>query len=229
MNTHSTQNTYTALVAGGTGLVGGILIEKLAENPLYEKVYVLSRRALSYESKKIQVFVVDYEQMEEGMKECPSATHYFCCLGSHAASKEVLHKVDYIYPLLFAERAKKDPHCKHFSIITSMGASARSNIPYMRVKGQVEKALEHLEMNSLHILRPSLILGERKKKRFWEEIFKGVIKVISFFCIGTHGGCMSIQALDIAQGMIKIVQSDASGVHRYSSIAIKKLSRAYHS
>ena len=228
MHMQSTQNTYTALVAGGTGLVGGILIEKLVENPLYESIYVISRRSLSYESKKIQVFVVDYEQMEDGLKACPQATHYFCCLGSHAASKEVLHKVDYIYPLLLAERSKKDSQCKHFSIITSMGASSRSSIPYMRVKGQIEMALEKLEIDALHIFRPSFILGERKKKRFLEEMLKGIIKVIDFFSIGIHSEFMSIQALDIAQGMIKIAQTNTSGVHRYSSGAIKKLSRTYH-
>ena len=60
-------------------------------------------------------------------------------------------------------------------------------------------------------MRPSLLLGNRIKKRFGEEIGKIFIKVFSPFLIGKFKKYQGVQASDVAIRMIKIADQPAPG------------------
>ena len=55
-------------------------------------------------------------------------------------------------------------------VISSMGANAGSRVFYSRTKGEMEEALSSVGFRSLHIFRPSLILGDRGEKRVGEQL-----------------------------------------------------------
>ncbi|MDQ7860955.1 hypothetical protein RCO48_07795 [Peribacillus frigoritolerans] len=57
---------------------------------------------------------------------------------------------------------QRHPMLKKILVITAMGANSKSKFFYSRVKGDVEGTLQHLALNTVHIFRPSLLLGERK-------------------------------------------------------------------
>ena len=55
----------------------------------------------------------------------------------------------------------KEEGCRKMILISSMGANSKSNIFYISVKGLLEEALEEIEFEEFHILRPSILLGKR--------------------------------------------------------------------
>ena len=71
---------------------------------------------------------------------------------------------------LTAAAIAKDCGVKHFLVVSAQGANSKSWIPYNRAKGLLEEGLEILQFPSLTIARPSLLLGKRKEKRFFEAL-----------------------------------------------------------
>ena len=54
-----------ALVAGATGLVGGLLLNTLLDAPDYTRVYALTRRPFGKEHPKLANRVVIFERMAD--------------------------------------------------------------------------------------------------------------------------------------------------------------------
>ena len=53
-------------------------------------------------------------------------------------------------------------------VVSALGANAASKNFYLRVKGEMEKALEGLRFRALDIMEPSLLLGARRELRVLE-------------------------------------------------------------
>jgi uncharacterized protein YbjT (DUF2867 family) len=70
---------------------------------------------------------------------------------------------------------------KHFCVVSAMGASMASSVFYNRVKGQMENDLRNLKFEQLHIMRPSLLLGNRQERRPFESFAIKWAPVFSFF------------------------------------------------
>ncbi|MEI7525640.1 MAG: hypothetical protein WCJ95_14970 [Mariniphaga sp.] len=61
-----------------------------------------------------------------------------------------------------------------------MGADPNSLAFYSRVKGMTEEMLKSLGFNQLVIVRPSLLLGNRKETRIAETISGYIMKALNF-------------------------------------------------
>ena len=217
----------TAVIAGATGLVGKELLDYLIENDYYEKIQIISRRALSYENPKIEVVVVNYNQLSN-YREKISGNHYYCCLGTTlkaAGSKYNFYRIDYLYGYRLAKIAEADSTCSQFALLTSVGANATSSVFYSRVKGRVEKDVSKLKIPGIHILRPSILLGKRKNRRLYEELGKIFSTIIKFFFIGDHTKFIAIEASRVAQAMFYVAKSEETGIHTYSPYKINKISK----
>ena len=97
-----------------------------------------------------------------------------CCLGTtlkQAGSKPAQEKIDLRLPLTLAALAKRQG-VKHFLCISAMGANSHSPFFYNRLKGQLEEGLTMMGFESLTLVRPSLLLGKHKDKRFGEELMQ---------------------------------------------------------
>ena len=66
-----------------------------------------------------------------------------------------------------------------FIYVSSLGANSNSSGLYLKYKGQVEEELNNLNFPKLAILRPSILLGERKENRVGEKIGVFVIQMLS--------------------------------------------------
>ena len=103
----------------------------------------------------------------------------FCCLGTTiqtAGSKKAFCFVDFELPLRFAQWAEKTG-AESFSIVTAMGANPSSRIFYNQVKGNIEEEVKKLNIPTVRIFRPSLILGPRKEFRIGEIIGLSLIHI----------------------------------------------------
>jgi uncharacterized protein YbjT (DUF2867 family) len=218
------QTKKTALVLGATGLIGKELVQILSENGHYQKVHVLVRRPIEVESKVCEVHIVDFDKLQQ-YHELFQVTDVFCCLGTTikvAKTKEAFRKVDYEYPIEAAKIAKENG-AEKFLIVSSMGADSKSLFFYSRVKGEVEETLANVNIPSLHIFRPSLLLGKREEFRLGEKLAEKASDVLNNIMIGPLRPYRGIQARKVAAAMAVMAQTNKNGHHVYRSHEIDSM------
>ena len=159
-----------AVIVGGTGLVGSLLIQELIRTDKCTKITSIGRRPVKSESVKVSnILINDLSEISKIELNIQKAI-FFCCLGStikQAGSKENFRKVDYNGTLAFADLAKK-LNASKFILVSAKGADPKSPFFYNKTKGEAERAITNLDLNSLTIFRPGLLLGDREEFRFFE-------------------------------------------------------------
>jgi uncharacterized protein YbjT (DUF2867 family) len=211
----------TALLIGATGLIGGQLLTKLLHSPYYSKVTVLTRRALEIRNTKLSEVIFDFDAPDASVVK---ADDIFCCLGStikKAGSREAFKKVDYEYPLRIAKLAKLNGATKYL-IVTTMGADAKSSIFYNRVKGDIEQALRDLSFPCLHILQPSLLLGDRQETRTGEKTGELLMTVFKPLMIGPLKKYRAIASEKVANAMVALAKNPEEGIFVHNSEELQK-------
>ena len=211
----------TALLIGATGLIGGQLLTKLLHSPFYSKVIVLTRRALDLRNTKLTEVIFDFDRPDASRI---MADDIFCCLGTtikKAGSRETFKKVDFEYPLKVAKLAKLNGANKYI-IVTAMGADPKSGIFYNRVKGEIESELKQLNFDSLHILQPSLLLGDRQESRTGEKIGEVLAAVFRPIMLGPLKKYRAIDSEKVANAMIAFAKLPEKGVFVHDSGELQK-------
>lgn len=217
----------TALIVGATGLVGRELLNVLLENDHYSKILIVGRSSPEVKDNRIEELLIDFDNLTD-YKDQISANDYYCCIGTTmelARSKEAFYRVDFTYTLELAKMAKEDSQFDQFHMVSSYGANSQSGLFYNAVKGQIEEALQELDLRALHIFQPSLLLGYRKNFRLWEELAKIVSGVLSFFIIGDRLKFWSIEGRDVAKSMFYVALSGETGVHVHKPLEMRRIAR----
>lgn len=216
----------SALLVGATGLVGTELLNVLLTESEYETVKVLTRRMSPLKHPKLEQIITDFDQLDQYQQHF-HVDDVYCCLGTTiktAGSQEAFTKVDYTYPLELAKLTKASG-AKNFFIITAMGADKHSKFFYNRVKGEVEEALKKLGFSTLHIFRPSLLLGKRKEFRFGERIGVLFSPALTLLLVGPLKKYKPIHARDVAMAMYQASTIPESGCFTHESSEIQNLSK----
>ena len=206
-----------ALVAGATGLVGGLLLNTLLEAPDYTRVYALTRRPFGREHPKLANRVVIFERMADQLKGLV-AQDAFCCIGTtiaEAGSQEAFRAADVDAVLLFA-RAARAAQATRFVVVSSVGANSQSKKFYLRTKGEMEEAVTDLGFTSVDILQPSLLLGPRKELRVLEITGRIFAPLINPLLTGTREAYRAVPAETVAKAMLGAARRGARGVYRYT-------------
>ncbi|NJN40929.1 MAG: NAD-dependent epimerase/dehydratase family protein [Flammeovirgaceae bacterium] len=205
----------TALVAGATGMIGQQLVNLLVNDGYYDVVKVMSRRPFDLQHTKIQNIITDLSDVS-GLKEQIKADHIFCCLGTtmrKAKTKENFYKVDFTFPVEIAKHTKS-LGASAFMLVSATGANKNSMFYYNRVKGDVEEALSLIGFSSLHIFRPSLLLGTREESRIGEDVGKVVYKILGFMF---PANVKAIDSLKVAKAMVHFAKQETTGVFFHDS------------
>ena len=216
-----------ALLAGASGLVGGYALDSLLDAPDFARVFAISRRPLGREHPRLANRIVQFEKLETQLKG--TACHVaFCCLGTtlkQAGGEKQFRQVDFDSTLAFA-RAARAAQAQRFVIVTSAGADARSKHFYLRVKGELEQALEGLGFPSLDILQPGPLLGWRRDIRPKELLVTALMPVLNPFLTGTRISYRGISARSVAAAMLGAARSGRRGVYRYTWPALQQLAES---
>ncbi|MGL1886600.1 MAG: NAD-dependent epimerase/dehydratase family protein [Reichenbachiella sp.] len=215
----------SALVVGATGLVGRALLDTLLKQDYYSKIVLVGRHSPGIKDNRLEEHIVDFDKLSD-YKDQISANHYYCCIGTtmdQAKSKDIFRRVDYTYPLELAQLAKEDPSCESFNVVSSYGASPHSGLFYNQVKGQMEEAIKELELETLHIYQPSLLLGYRPHFRLWEEMAKFASTVLSFFIIGSRLKFWAIKGEQVGDAMFYVATSGEKGLHIHKPLEMKSV------
>lgn len=168
------QPFFNALILGYTGAVGSVLLEELVKSDKVNSIVCLGRRPAPYDHHKIQFVQADLSNLVKHLDAFSGISRVYCCLGStmkQVGSKEAFKKVDYNM-VVDAANVAKQAGVTHFSLISAVGADAKSSFFYNQVKGEAEQALEAVGFERLSIYRPGLLLGDRQEVRVGERIAK---------------------------------------------------------
>lgn len=205
----------TALIAGCTGLIGNQLLQLLLADQYYEKVKAITRKPLELQNSKLENLVLDYDKLSERYTDL-KADDIFCCLGTTikiAKTKEAFRKVDYEYPRELA-RITKNQGATQYLIITALGADKNSGIFYNQVKGEVEEAIGHVDFRTVHILRPSLLLGDRTEQRAGEGAATRFFKILGFLIPAKY---KAIDSGKVARAMLSFAKQNDPGFYFHES------------
>jgi uncharacterized protein YbjT (DUF2867 family) len=213
----------TAVIAGASGLVGGCCLDALLRREIYERVIALVRRPLGKSHEKLA------ETQLEAVDELvlPPASDIFCALGTtmrKAGSKAAFRHIDYDYPRRLAERGAACGAAQ-FLLVSSVGADARSRNFYLRVKGETEHAIAGLPFRTVHIFRPSFLLGARVEPRRGEHIAGAVAEKAGFLLHGRLEKYRAISAEIVGRAMVAAALREERGVCVYEYGMIHWLSR----
>lgn len=218
----------TALLAGATGLIGGHCLRFLLDGGTYDSVIVLVRKETSLKHPKLRQVTVDFDNLEKYSAQI-NAADIFCCLGTtikKAGSQSNFKKVDFEYPMKVAQIALANG-AKQYLIVTAMGANRHSLIFYNRVKGEVEEALKKLSYPTLHIFRPSLLLGERNESRAGEKIGTIMFNLSAPLFIGPLRKYKAIEGKAVACAMVACAKRGEAGTFTHESDEIQKIYDRY--
>lgn len=213
----------TALVAGSTGLVGSELLKQLDNSARYSKIICLTRQQPPPATGKFVFLQVDFDHLEDYANGL-AADDIFCCLGTtmkKAGSKGAFRTVDYHYPVQLA-RLCKAQGARQFLMVSALGANSQSSVFYNQVKGETENAVTALGYRSVHLLRPSLLLGPRTEKRTGEDFAKLVFRLFGFLVPARYKG---IEASTVARAMVALAAREEAGIYFHESVDLQK----YHS
>lgn len=213
-----------AAIFGSTGLVGGFLLKRLLDDDGYARVAAPSRSPLRIQHPKLAASVIDFERLKESAPLF-AADDIFCCLGTTRAQSRGAsdyRRVDFDYPLE-AARLARQAGARRFFLVSSIGADARSAFKYLRVKGEIERALASLGFQAVKIFRPSLIVGERARPRLNERLTVAFYRAFPFLFTGRLRKARPIRAEDIAAAMHAVARRDVAGFEIFESDAIQSI------
>jgi len=210
-----------ALVIGATGATGKELVNLLLENNDYKAVSIFVRRATGKTHPKLTEHVVDFSNINS-FQEIITGDVLFSCLGTtlkDAGSKEKQWKIDYDIPADFVAAAKQN-NVKSVVLVSSYGASSKSNVYYSMMKGKLEDYLQELHFLQYIIFRPGPLIRENTD-RLGEKIS---VKVIKFFnAIGLFKNLKPITTAFLAEKLVKAPKTLPEGTTILELNSILKL------
>jgi uncharacterized protein YbjT (DUF2867 family) len=215
----------TATIIGATGLIGSHLLNELLDDPYFDTVRILIRRPLDLTHPKLEKKVIDFEDSDSVLVALSNSNVLFCSVGTTQrkvkGDKAAYRKIDFDIPVKLA-RFSKMTGCEKFILVSSVGAGSKSNNFYLRLKGEVEDVVKTVGLRSLHIMRPTFLIGERKEFRFGEMIGKPLMQIFSFAIPAKY---KAIHAKDVAKAMTAIAKGKNEGIFVYEHDQIKALGK----
>jgi uncharacterized protein YbjT (DUF2867 family) len=204
----------SALIAGATGLVGRSLLERLVGDARYTAIHVLGRRAPAVVSTKVRFIATDFGDLAAHAAHL-AVDDVFCCLGTTiraAGSQPAFERVDY-HMVVDLARAAHHAGARRFLVVSAVGASAHAAAFYSRVKGRMEKAVGAVPFEAVHVVRPSLLLGNRSERRPAERIGQFVAPWLSPLLQGPLAKYRAVPAAEVAEALVTLAHRPVTGVH----------------
>ena len=216
----------TALVIGSTGLIGSHLLNILLESNEYSKVIAFTKRDLGIKNSKLVQHIIDFDQPET-YSQLIVGDDFFCTIGTtikKAGSQKEFRKVDFEYPKQFASFALQN-NVTQFLIISSLGANASSSNFYLKTKGEIQEYLKATDFETVAVLQPSLLLGDRTEFRLAEKVGGFFMKVLSFVFFGNLKKYKPIEGKTVAKALFTIAQRSNVGFKIYESDMIQEIGK----
>ena len=216
----------TVAVIGSTGLVGSHIVDLLKKENACQKIRLLVRRPVEFSHPKLEIKLVNFEDYESLKLALAGCNVVFCAVGTTQdkvkGDQLQYRKVDYDIPVN-AARACLETGGSNFLLVSSVGADSNSKNFYLRLKGEVEEAVQKFPIKSISIFRPSMLLGNRKEFRLGERIGQSGMKLLAPLLRGKWRKYKAIEARDVAAAMIEAAKQNIEGCTIYEYDEMKRL------
>lgn len=208
-----------ALVLGSTGLVGGLLLQKILADDYFGEVTVWVRKDPGLTHPKLKVVVTDFKDLPE-----TGADVVFSCLGTtrkKTPDAALYHFIEVTIPVNTA-KLLLNKGLQQFHYISSLGTAVTSRGAYLQNKWAAESGLNALGIPALYLYRPSLIFGERKESRLLEDTFNALFSLFTPLLTGKLKKYRRISAETIAEALVRNAKSAVPGMHILESDKIQE-------
>jgi uncharacterized protein YbjT (DUF2867 family) len=160
---------FAAMILGGTGQVGGAVVEELLAIPACREVVMVTRKTIAARSRVRNVVLdtgaADFAERtaalaREVLSQGPVSAVSCVGVGSGSArwSEEELKRLELGVVGAFA-RGCHDAGITQFCLLSAVGSTAHSRIRYVRVMGMKEDTARSIGFTRLAIFRPGIIVG----------------------------------------------------------------------
>lgn len=209
-----------AVIIGATGATGNELLSLLLADAEITEVVALGRSELAIQHDKLSSIVVDFD-LPNQWGSFVAGDIAFSCLGttlSAAGSKDAQYAVDFGYQFAFAKAAITNK-VKSFLLISAAMADPKSLVFYSRMKGELEKVIQHLGFIRFVIFRPGL-LSRPGTNRLGEKVSESVLRFLNR--IGMFRSLSPLPVKDLAKLMLHYAKQQQQGVQIIESVQILK-------
>ena len=209
----------TAVIIGATGAVGKEILKEILDGDFYERIYVLGRNSILRlsEDGRLTKIVIDFENMRFDTSILDDVD-VFAALGTTikiAGSKENQRKIDVDYTVNFAKLC--EGKVRSFNVVSAIGANSKSKNFYNSLKGELEDKLKEMNLGTLRIFQPSLLISKREDKRFLEEIFMKVAPIFQFVLKGKTKKYSPIEASLLGKVIVRFAtENKEKGTYTYN-------------
>ena len=201
-----------AAVFGATGLIGSKLIEFLKKDVNFKKIHLVLRSPTEFKDENVKIHKIDLFKKSEILNSLNTSKVVFIAIGTTMSKvkgdKDKYRRIDFGITKDIADSCKELGIDK-LILVSSSGANLKSKSFYLNLKGSIEKYVTDLNLKSVSILRPSLLLGKRNEKRFVEKLAQIAIPKISFFMPSKY---KAIKAETVAKAMLQLSITESKGV-----------------
>ena len=199
-------------VFGATGLIGSILIKYLKQFSKFKKINLVLRSPVDLKGENVKIHKIDLFKKSEILHSLNTSKVVFVAIGTTLSkvkgNKDKYRRIDFGITKDIADSCKELGIDK-LILVSSSGANLKSKSFYLNLKGSIEKYVTDLNLKSVSILRPSLLLGKRNEKRFVEKLAQIIIPKISFFMPSKY---KAIKAETVAKAMLQLSITESKGV-----------------
>ena len=209
----------TAVIIGATGAVGREIVNEILSGEYYNRVYILGRSSISKlpDDGRLEKIIIDFDNIDFDIDILENAD-VFASLGTTiktAGSKENQRKIDVDYTVNFAKLCKGK--VRSFNVVSALGANSKSKNFYNSLKGELEDKLKEMNLRTLRIFQPSLLISKREDKRFLEEIFMKVAPIFQFVLKGKTKKYSPIEASLLGKVIVRFAtENKGKGTYTYN-------------
>ena len=203
----------TAIIFGSTGLIGNELFKTILLNNSYDKIKVFVRSIPEMNNPKVEIIKTDFNNLER-YKDKIKGDDCFFCIGTtkkDTPDKDEYRRIEYKIPVDVAKIAKANS-VNSFFYISSIGANQNASSNYLKNKGQVEEELKNLNFSKLAIIRPSLLVGDRKSFRLGEIILTPIMNTLTIFAFGSLKKYKPIKIKNVVKAALYISKNKSKEI-----------------
>jgi uncharacterized protein YbjT (DUF2867 family) len=216
----STLTGRRAILLGSTGAVGSHVLAEALRSPAFTAVTTLGRRAsdLPDPPAKLAQHVVSLDDPTSYRSLLAGHDVAICTLGVGQPSKmarDEVWKIEVDYVMGFA-KACREAEIAHFSLMTSVGANARSSVDYLKMKGILEDRVKALLFQRTSLFQPSMLLTPQNRYGVTQGLTLAVWPKLDWALVGGLRRYRGIKVEDLGRAIALDAARDGEGVATYT-------------
>lgn len=198
------------LLLGSTGLIGSHMLDLMLHDLRFSQIICPVRNQPHSTTNKIKYCSFQDVPLHENINAM------LCALGTtkrKAGSIQSQESIDRDLVIHWAKESRKNG-IQRVGIVSSIGANDRSNIPYLRMKGEMERGVASLGFPYITFAQPSLLLGRRKEHRPLEDFSQKMTHPFLRFLPKT---IRPIEAQKVAQALVDDLFRNQPGLRYWTN------------